>query len=132
MAATKKTDADRLQDAMLIINQKNAEIAAQRKTIIALQKSDDTARIIRENIYKIAAYDPEPPEWLVREGVSGHRGTPATIWSDWHYGEVVRKSEVGGVNEFNKEIAARRIKRLTISGHGPTLTVALEKIAVLR
>jgi len=28
--------------------------------------------------------------------------------------------------------AMGRIKRLTISGHGPTLTVALEKIAVLR
>jgi uncharacterized protein (TIGR00251 family) len=28
--------------------------------------------------------------------------------------------------------ATGRIKRLTISGHGPTLTVALEKIATLR
>jgi hypothetical protein len=113
MANARKTDADRLQDAALIITQKNEEIAAQRRTIAALQKSDDTARTIRENIYKIAAYDPDPPEWLVREGQTGHRGVPATIWSDWHYGEVVRKSEVGGVNEFSKEIARRRIKRLT-------------------
>lgn len=113
MANAKKTVEAQLADAMDIIKQKNAEIVLQKKTIQQLSKSDETARTIRENIWKIAAYDPDPPEWLVREGQTGHRGTPATIWSDWHYGEVVRKSEVGGVNEFNKEIAAKRVKKLT-------------------
>lgn len=112
MAAEKKTDAERLQDAALIINQKNSEIAAQRKTIAALQKSDDTARTIRENIYKIAGYDPEPPEWLVRSKAGNNRGCPVTIWSDWHYSEVVFKSQVGGVNEYNKDVAKRRARKL--------------------
>ena len=107
-----KTVADKLKDAEAIILEKNKEILLQRKTIAQLSKSDETARTVRENIYGIAGYDPDPPEWLVKEGVTGHRGTPATIWSDWHYGEVVRKSEVGGVNEFNQEVAARRVKKL--------------------
>ncbi len=107
-----KTVAQKLADAELIILEKNREILTQKKTIQQLSKSDETARTIRENIYGIAGYDPDPPEWLVKQGVTGHRGTPATIWSDWHYGEVVRKSEVGGVNEFNKQIAERRVKKL--------------------
>lgn len=112
MAGLKKTDADRLQDAMLIINQKNDEIAAQRRAIQALQKSDETARTIRENIHQIAAYDPDPPEWLTRAKGGNNRGVPCTIWSDWHYSEVVFKSQVGGINEFNKTIAKRRAKKL--------------------
>jgi hypothetical protein len=110
--APKKTDADRLQDAMLIINNKNDEIAAQRKMIMALQKSDETARTIRENIHQIAGYDPDPPEWLVKSTSGNDRGCPITVWSDWHYGEVVFKSQVGGVNEYNNRIAKERVKRL--------------------
>ncbi len=33
--------------------------------------------------------------------------------SDWHYGEVVRPEEIGGLNKFNADIAASRIRRLT-------------------
>jgi len=112
MAAPRKTDAERLSDAEAIIRERNAELVAARKQIQQLQKSDDTARSIRENIHKIAAYDPDPPEWLVRHKAGSNRGCPITIWSDWHYGEVVAKSQVGGVNEFNRVIAKRRVEKL--------------------
>ena len=42
----------------------------------------------------------------------GAPGFPMTIWSDWHWGEVVRLDEVGGLNEFNYEIALARVDRL--------------------
>lgn len=93
----------------MLIRQKNAELHEQRKTITRLTQDHDDARTVRENIYKIAAYDPEPPEWTVREGRAGARGVPATIWSDWHYGEVVR---MPGINNYDKTVAKRRIKRL--------------------
>ena len=112
MSAPQKTDADRLADADSIIRQKNAEIAEYKRTVERLRREDDTAAQIREDIYQIAGHDPDPPEWLVREGVAGRRGTPCTIWSDWHYGEVVAKNQVGGMNSFNKDIAKRRAKRL--------------------
>ena len=36
-------------------------------------------------------------------------GVPVLMISDTHYGEVVKPEEVGGVNEYNSEIAERRI-----------------------
>ena len=112
MGAPTKTDVERLADAADIIRKKNSELLEQRRLIESLREERDTARTVRENIYKIAAYDPEPPEWLVKDGVSGQRGTPVVMFSDWHYGEVILSAEMAGVNEFNKAIAKRRIKTL--------------------
>ena len=79
----------------------------------AIQKQNDTAEKIRAEIYNLASRSPEPPKWLVpAHKTAGSRGVPCTIWSDWHYGEVVRPEEVGGVNTFNAEVAAQRITRL--------------------
>jgi hypothetical protein len=76
----------------------------------------------------MASSTAEPPDWLRRVPVRGDGPTPevpVTIWSDWHYGEVVSAAETSGVNEFNIEIAERRIRRLTdatidiCNNHGP-------------
>src|ERR1700728_985122 len=105
----RKTDTDRLRDAEMIIRQKNAELLDYKKTVARLTEEGDDARTVRENIYRIAENDPDPPQWLAREGRAGARGVPATIWSDWHYGEVVR---MPGVNNYDRAIARRRIQRL--------------------
>jgi predicted phosphodiesterase len=47
--------------------------------------------------------------------IAGSPGMPMTIWSDWHWGEVVDKRETGGLNEFNREIAEARVARLVNS-----------------
>lgn len=112
MAAPIKSDRERLTDALDIIRKKNAELLDNRRTIEALRKEDDTAAVIRQNIYKIAGHDPDPPEWLFKSKGSSNRGVPMTIWSDWHYGEVVFKDQVGGVNQYNKTIARHRVRRL--------------------
>jgi transposase-like protein len=69
---------------------------------------------VRERIFKLAAYEPSPPKWLIEthKNPSGVAGVPSTIWSDWHCGEVVTLAETNGVNEFNFAIAERRIKKL--------------------
>ncbi len=113
MSASLKTDAERLNDALTTLRQKNREITAMRRTIADMEQDNETAAMIRENIYQIAAHDPAPPKWLIRGGITGHRGVPCTLWSDWHYGEVIKRVQVGGKNEFNKEIAAKRVKKLT-------------------
>lgn len=109
MAGARKTADEQLHDAMAIIREKNKILNENKKLIEVLTKEQDNARTVRENIYKIAAYDPDPPEWLAREGRAGARGVPSTIWSDWHYGEVVN---MPGINQFNKQVARARIKRL--------------------
>lgn len=108
-----KTDLERLHDAEEIIRRKNAEIASQKGTIIRLHRENDTAETIRQKIYELGARDPEPPVWLAgKGGKTGHRGAPCMIWSDFHWGETVKSAEVAGMNEFNNEVAKKRLRKL--------------------
>lgn len=55
----------------------------------------------------------EPPTWAVRPiRGEGLPGLPVTVWSDWHWAEVVDPAQIGGVNEFDMEIAHRRARLL--------------------
>lgn len=113
MAPRQKTIAEKLVDAENIIREQNNDIVDLKKTVQQLTKAEDTAKEIRKVIFELAGHSPRPPKWISGRGVkSGHRGGPITIWSDWHYGEVVNPAEVGGVNKFNAEIAEKRAKRL--------------------
>lgn len=88
------------------------EIKLKDRRIESLQREEDTAETIRKRIYGLAERTPDAPPWLVRDGAAGFRGTPMTVWSDWHANEVVRAEEVGGVNEYNSEIMAKRAEKL--------------------
>lgn len=108
-----KTDAERLTDAADILRKKNAEVTDLKKTIVQLRREEDTAETIRKTIFELSEHSPEPPAWISGRGVkNGARGGPITIWSDWHYGEVVNPDEIGGVNKFNMAIAEQRVHRL--------------------
>lgn len=55
----------------------------------------------------------DEPEWQVQaEPGKGLPGVPTLFCSDWHWGETVFKSQLGGVNEFDMTIAQRRARRL--------------------
>lgn len=89
------------------------EVKTLRAALVASGQEQDSAERIRAEIWKHAARDPNPPKWLAApKGHSDNRGMPMTIWSDWHYGERVRPEEVGGMNEFDAEVAAARIVKL--------------------
>lgn len=88
------------------------EIKLKDRRIEALQHEEDTAETIRKRIYGLAERTPDAPAWLTSAGKPGFRGTPMTVWSDWHANEVVRAEEVGGVNEYNSEIMAKRAQKL--------------------
>src|SRR5438045_2422477 len=53
-----------------------AENASMRLEIKRLQHEEETAAAIREQIWKLEAHDPAPPEWLMKEGKNGSRGMP--------------------------------------------------------
>ncbi len=93
------------------------KLQAKVRTLEAALKiakhEQDSAEEIRARIYELAARSPEPPEWTVRDtGASGKRGVPTMLWSDWHRGEVVRREEVNGLNEFTSPIHDERVKKL--------------------
>lgn len=86
------------------------DLQAQIKTF---HREEVTAANVREIIFGLASRQPTPPSWLVnpKKGASGN-GVPCTIWSDWHWGEVVNPTQVNGINEFNLAIAHARLKLL--------------------
>lgn len=51
------------------------------------------------------------PDWLTEVDTSEHHATIVAFLSDTHYGEVVKKGEIGGYNAFNLEIAEQRTQR---------------------
>ena len=113
MSVPQKTDADRLADAMEIVRKKNIEISNRDKMIRNLHRENDTAETIRKTIFNLAEHDPAPPKWVhATGGPSTHRGGPCTIWSDFHYGEVIDPSQVAGANHYNPTIAKRRAQKL--------------------
>lgn len=90
-------------------------LKAQAKALAEQVLTDEQ---VRRHIFEIAHSKPSIPAWLNKEGASSGRsedslpGVPILFGSDWHWGEVVKPSEIGGVNEYNLVIARERLKRL--------------------
>ena len=84
-----------------------------KRKLAAAEKREETAAELRRTIYKISEHDPAPPRWTTsKQSLTKQAAIPMTMWSDWHYGEVVKPAEVCGLNEFNSDIAQKRIKKL--------------------
>jgi hypothetical protein len=86
-----------------------------------INREKDSAEDVRETIYKLAAQSPSPPKWVSRARNHGSPGVPMGMWSDWHWGEDINRTETGGVNQFNRTIAKQRLNTL-VDG---TIDVAL-------
>jgi hypothetical protein len=78
----------------------------------ALKNDQISAEYVRRVIFKLADYDPTPPDWLLTPpSETTITGVPTLFLSDWHWAEVVNPREIGGVNAYNLEIAHRRCHR---------------------
>jgi hypothetical protein len=89
------------------------EVATLRRRLKEEEREEDTSERIREKIYELSGSMPSPPKWVTESKPGGHApGVPITLWSDWHWAEVVRPEEVAFMNEFDSEIASRRCKDL--------------------
>lgn len=91
------------------------KIKLLEKEIESIVKHNDDAAKIRREIYQLAKPVPNPPKWVLKNPGKGLTGVPMTLWSDWHWGEVVNPAEVGGVNTFNRTVAKQRLKLLVES-----------------
>lgn len=94
------------------ISRLKQEVSSLRRQLTESRHEADTAEMIREKIYGISGTSPNPPIWVPGEIAAGNPGVPMTLWSDWHWAEKVVAAEVGGVNEFDSNIATIRSKRL--------------------
>lgn len=86
------------------------ELEAALKT----QKKDGLdEEYVKSKILKLAEQKPTLPGWMIKpHNNTKAPGVPVMMWSDWHWGEVVDPSQIGGVNEFDMTIARQRAKRL--------------------
>lgn len=100
-------------DEEMRIRQLEAVVRDLRNENRVLRDAELSDHIVRETIFNLDAVPADPPEWLLgTESAHDTPGVPMTLWSDWHWGEVVRPEEVGGVNAYNLDLAHKRAKRL--------------------
>ncbi len=69
---------------------------------------------IREELFGLANAPIDPPRWALPVArASKHDALiPCTLWSDWHWGEVVHAGQIHNRNEFNVTIAKKRLRTL--------------------
>lgn len=97
------------QQVAQTVASENAALRAQVKALQAQLLSD--SRVERE-IIKASAAKVNVPEWVSTPPSKAHEtaGVPMLFASDWHWSEVVRPAEIGGVNEYNLKIAQERAR----------------------
>lgn len=98
-----------IRDPMTKLQLENKRLTGELAKIV---KDNLATEEVRSKIYGLASYEPTPPEWVLGFGRNNDRGSPITIWSDWHRAEIVRPQEIGGLNEFNSDIHDKRVKKL--------------------
>lgn len=94
-------------DAETIITDLKRELAEARGEA-------QTAEALREFLgtAKLRVTELELPKWASAPKTAKAPGVPTVMLSDLHWGERVRKEQVGGVNEFNLAIARRRLQQV--------------------
>lgn len=106
------TASTRVTDELSLAKMK---VKVLQKEIESIERFNDDAAAVRNVIYGLSKLSPEPPKWILKPHGKGLSGVPMTIWSDWHWGEVVNPAEVAGVNNFNRTVAKQRLKKLVSS-----------------
>lgn len=88
------------------------ETPALRQRIRHLENELKDYRRNEDAIFQAGSLKFKPFDVPLQAHTPDSPGFPMTLWSDWHWGEVVRKAETGGVNAFNRQIALKRVNNL--------------------
>jgi len=100
---TKVQEVDVLRDTVKTLR---AELNSRRRDNLSDQ-------YVKEKILGLVEAEVEPPEWLLSDRMpSNSPGLPTLFASDWHWGEVVDASQLGGSNSYNLEIGHARARKL--------------------
>lgn len=89
------------------------ELRAVKAELAAIKRDNVDAAYVRSRILGLADLQPDPPAWLTSQRAPKHSpGVPTLFASDWHWGEVVDRNQVGGVNEYDLTVASTRAHRM--------------------
>lgn len=89
------------------------EASALRAEIKKLVEERDRAEQVVSRFTQIKPEDLKIPAWVSKgESRKKHVATPVLMLSDLHLDEVVDVYEMDGMNEYNRQIALRRLQRV--------------------
>ena len=120
-------EIESLESDLTIFKLKN-ELNDLRKKLKSTQREILDERFVREEIFNLSEKDFIIPEWISPSYIgAGNKQVPILFLSDIHYAEVVSKEETGGLNEYNINIANRRLdttiaRTIDIAKHHSTNT----------
>lgn len=103
------------EEQMLLLTEKMTE--AKRKEGMAVRQRDNAlaeAATLRKLMDRYATIKPEDmkvPKWMAsKKKAKKHHGTAVLMLSDLHLDEVVELDQMDGMNEYNREIAEKRLR----------------------
>lgn len=92
------------------LQEENRELKAQLRDAWVKLDADEAASVFAETL---TSRGPAVPKWTRKPAKSGkHEAVPVLLASDFHLDEWVSKVETMGRNEYNRQIAEERIRRL--------------------
>ena len=110
--ATVRRHVAKIEGAERVENRKDQELIGLRKQVLQLERRILSDARVQTEIMGLAQSPLQSPDWLKRVPAAASKkhfaGVPVFFASDWHWGEVVRPAEIGGLNEYNPRIAAER------------------------
>jgi len=84
-----------------------------RSSVAKLRNEVGDSYQYKKLIHGIVEKEPDPPKWLHKnKNKKVIHGIPTLFLSDLHWDEVVRPEQINFVNEYNREIAKDRLKRV--------------------
>lgn len=112
MGEARKTLQERFDDQAEILRRRTKEVNELRRLINKSSEDRLTAEKVRTEIFNLKEYSPEPPKWLNADPGKSTTGIPLIPLGDWHWGEMVDRDQVGGVNDFSRAEGRNRVRRL--------------------
>lgn len=101
---------DRARQTVRRLTDENHRLA---KIIKETDREQLTLEEVRGKVFNLPLLRPDIPNWVVAPRLkAGSPGTPITLWSDWHYGEIVEPEAMSGRNAYTMDIADKRIEHL--------------------
>lgn len=104
-------DVPEVQD---VAGLKDRQIRELQAEVRRLSGAESDRELIRRVVGKIGAQVGDVPAWITATPRAGRlvHGIPTLMLSDLHFGEVVFPGQVNNVNQYNTEIAKRRLRRV--------------------
>lgn len=101
-----------LETKLSAINGKFLDIRRKyRQAMITIETLTEAAQA--KDAFESACKYMVPMGVELKSSPTVHDATPILVCSDWHIDEVIDSASVGGVNEFNLDVARERIQRLS-------------------